>query len=97
MFNVKIVYRLNDTSKSIKDIVKYRITDSSGNSTTVWVYGIDSDDNCVTIFMTDLEGLDPNAKSYTFEPLCFQLDSEGERVPDAYDPLEWGGFTVELN
>lgn len=97
MFNVKIVYRLNDTSKSIKDIVKYRITDSSGNSTTVWVYGIDSDDNCVTIFMTDLEGLDPNAKSYTFEPLCFQLDSEGERVPDAFDPLEWGGFTVELN
>ena len=96
MFNVKIVYRLKDTSKSIKDIVKYRITDSSGNSTTEWVYGIDFDDNCVTIFMTDLEGLDPNAKSYTFEPLCFQLDSEGERVPDAFDPLGWGGFTVEF-
>ena len=97
MFNVSIVYQLNDTSKSIKDIVKYRITDSKGNSATVWVYGIDSDDNCVTIFMTDLEGLDPNAKSYTFEPLCFQLDSEGERVPDAFDPLEWGGFTVKFN
>ena len=96
MFNVKIVYQLNDSSKSIKDIVKYRITDSNGNSTTVWVYGIDSDDNCVTIFMTDLEGLDPYSKSYTFEPLCFQLDSEGERVPDAYDPLGWGGFTVEF-
>ena len=96
MFKVSIVYQFNDSSKSIKGIVKYRITDSSGNSTTVWVYGIDSDDNCVTIFMTDLEGLDPNAKSYTFEPLCFQLDSEGERVPDAFDPLEWGGFTVEF-
>ena len=96
MFNVKIVYRLNDTSKSIKDIVKYRITDSNGNSTTVWVYGIDFDDDCVTIAMTDLEGLDPNAKSYTFEPLCFQLDSEGERVPDAFDPLGWGGFKVEF-
>ena len=97
MFKVSIVYQLNDSSKSIKDIMEYRITDSSGNSTTVSVYGIDSDDNCVTIFMTDLEGLDPNAKSYTFEPLCFHYDSEGERVPDAYDPLGWGGFTVELN
>ena len=96
MFNVSIIYRLNDSSKSIKDIVKYRITDDKGNSTTVWVDGIDSDDNCVTIAMTDLEGLDPYSKSYTFEPLCFQLDSEGERVPDAFDPLEWGGFTVEL-
>lgn len=96
MFKVSIVYQLNDSSKSIKDIMEYRITDSSGNSTTVSVYGIDSDDNCVTIFMTDLEGLDPNAKSYTFEPLCFQLDSEGERVPDAYDSLGWGGFTVEF-
>jgi len=96
MFKVSIVYQLNDSSKSIKDIVKYRITDSSGNSTTVWVYGIDSDDNCVTIFMTDLEGLDPNASYYTFEPLCFQFDSEGERVPDAFDSLEWGGFTVEF-
>ena len=96
MFKVSIVYRLNDTSKSIKDIVEYRITDSKGNSITGGVYGIDSDDNCVTITMTDLEGLDPNAKSYTFEPLCFQLDSEGERVPDAFDPLEWGGFTVEF-
>ncbi|MBR3048396.1 MAG: hypothetical protein IKG57_09530 [Enterococcus sp.] len=94
MFKVSIVYQLNDSSKSIKDIVKYRITDSSGNSTTVWVYGIDSDDNCVTIFMTDLEGLDPNASYYTFEPVCFQFDSEGERVPDAFDPLGWGGFTV---
>ena len=97
MFKVSIVYQLNDSSKSIKDIMEYRITDSSGNSTTVSVYGIDSDDNCVNIFMTDLEGLDPNAKSYTFEPLCFQLDSEGERVPDAFDPLGWGGFTVEFN
>jgi len=97
MFKVSIVYQLNDSSKSIKDIVKYRITDSSGNSTTVWVYGIDSDDNCVTIFKTDLEGLDPNASYYTFEPLCFQFDSEGERVPDAFDPLGWGGFTVALN
>ena len=26
-----------------------------------------------------------------------ELDSEGERVPDAYDPLGWGGFTVEFN
>ena len=96
MFKVSIVYQLNDSSKSIKDIVKYRITDSSGNSTTVWIYGIDSDDNCVTIFMTDLEGLDPNAKSYTFEPLCFHYDSAGERVPDAFDPLGWGGFTVKF-
>ena len=97
MFNVSIVYRLNDTSKSIKDIVKYRITDSNGNSTTVWIDGIDFHDNCVTITMTDLEGLDPNAKSYTFEPLCFQIDSEGERVPDAFDSLEWGVFTVKFN
>lgn len=96
MFNVKIVYQLNDSSKSIKDIVEYRITDSKGNSITGGLYGIDSDDNCVTIFMTDLEGLDPYSKSYTFEPLCFQLDSEGERVPDAYDPLGWGSFTVEF-
>ena len=97
MFKVSIVYQLNDSSKSIKDIVEYRITDSKGNSITGGLYGIDSDDNCVTIFMTDLEGLDPYSKSYTFEPLCFQLDSEGERVPDAYDSLGWGGFTVELN
>ena len=97
MFKVSIVYQLNDSSKSIKDIMEYRITDSSGNSTTVSVYGIDSDDNCVTIFMTDLEGLDPNAKSYTFEPLCFHTDSAGDRVPDAYDSLGWGGFTVEFN
>ena len=96
MFKVSIVYQLNDSSKSIKDIVEYRITDSKGNSITGGLYGIDSDDNCVTIFMTDLEGLDPYSKSYTFEPLCFQLDSEGERVPDAFDPLEWGGFTVEF-
>ena len=96
MFNVSIVYRLNDSSKSIKDIVKYRITDDKGNSTMVWVDGIDSDDNCVTIAMTDLEGLDPYSKSYTFEPLCFQFDSKGERVPDEFDSLDWGGFTVEL-
>ena len=97
MFIVKIVYQLNDSSKSIKDIVEYRITDSKGNSITGGLYGIDSDDNCVTIFMTDLEGLDPYTKSYTFEPLCFRTDSVGDRVPDAYDPLGWGGFTVEFN
>ncbi|MBO4908978.1 MAG: hypothetical protein J5476_06830 [Lachnospiraceae bacterium] len=97
IFNVSIVYQLNDSSKSIKDIVEYRITDSKGNSITVGVTGIDYDDNCVTITMTDLEGLDPYSKSYTFEPLCFQTDSVGERVPDAYDSLEWGGFTVEFN
>ena len=100
MFNVRIVYRLNDTSKSIKDIVKYRITDSSGNSTTVWVTGNFKDNNgddCLYISMMGLEGLDPNAKSYTFEPLCFHYDSAGERVPDAFDSLEWGGFTVKFN
>ena len=100
MFNVKIVYRLNDSSKSINDIVKYRITDSSGNSITVWVTGNFKDNNgddCLYISMMGLEGLDPNAKSYTFEPLCFHYDSAGERFPDAFDTLEWGGFTVEFN
>ena len=99
MFNVKIVYRLNDSSKSINDIVKYRITDSSGNSTTVWVTGNFKDNNgddCLYISMMGLEGLDPNAKSYTFEPLCFHYDSAGERVPDVFDPLGWGGFAVEF-
>ena len=95
MFYASITYRLNDSSKSVKDIVKYRITDDKGNSATVWITGIDSN-NCLTITMTDLEGLDPYSKSYTFEPLCFHFDSKGERVPDEFDSLDWGGFTVEL-
>ena len=99
MFNISIVYRLNDSSKSVGDICKYRITDSSGNSTTVWVTGNFKDNNgddCLYISMMGLEGLDPNAKSYTFEPLCFHYDSAGERVPDVFDPLGWGGFAVEF-
>ena len=98
MFNISIVYHLNDSSKSVGDICKYRITDSSGNSTTVWVTGNFKDNNgddCLYISM-DLEGLDPYSKSYTFEPLCFRTDSAGERVPDVFDPLGWGGFTVEF-
>jgi len=96
IFNISIVYRLNDSSLYVGDICKYRITDSSGNSTTVWVSGNFKDNNgedCLYISM-DLEGLDPYSKSYTFEPLCFHYDSAGERVPDVFDPLEWGGFTV---
>ena len=96
IFNISIVYWLNDSSLYVGDICKYRITDSSGNSTTVWVSGNFKDNNgedCLYISM-DLEGLDPYSKSYTFEPLCFHYDSAGERVPDAFDPLDWGGFTV---
>ena len=98
VFNISIVYHLNDSSKSVGNICKYRITDSSGNSTTVWVSGNFKDNNgydCMYISM-DLEGLDPYSKSYTFEPLCFKTDSAGERVPDAFDPLDWGGFTVKF-
>ena len=97
MFNISIVYHLNDSSKSVGDICKYRITDSSGNSTTVWVTGNFKDNNgddCMYISMMELEGLDPYSKSYTFEPLCFHYNSAGERVPDVFDPLGWGGFTV---
>ena len=100
MLNVSIIYQLNDSSKSVNDIVRYRITDGSGNSTTAFVWGIlknKNNDDCVIINMTDLEGLDPYSKSYTFEPLCFHTDSEGERDPEAFDSLGWGGFTVELN
>jgi hypothetical protein len=99
MLNVSIIYQLNDSSKSVYDIVRYRITDGSGNSTTAFVYGIlknKNNDDCVIITMTDLEGLDPYSKSYTFEPLCFHTDSEGERDPETFDSLGWGGFTVEF-
>ncbi len=99
VFNISIVYHLNDSSKSVGDICKYRITDSSGNSTTVWVTGNFKDNNgddCMYISMMELEGLDPYSKSYTFEPLCFHYDSAGERVPDVFDPLGWGGFTVKF-
>ena len=99
LLNVSIVYRLNDSSKSVNDIVQYRITDDKGNSTAAWVSAIiknNCNDDCVIITMDNWEGLDSYSKSYTFEPLCFQTDSSGERVPDAFDPLEWGGFTVEL-
>ena len=99
IFNSSIVYRLNDSSKSVGDICKYRITDSSGNSTTVWVTGNFKDNNgddCMYISMMELEGLDPYSKSYTFEPLCFHYDSAGERVTDVFDPLGWGGFTVKF-
>ena len=99
IFNISIVYRLNDSSKSVGDICKYRITDSSGNSTTVWVTGNFKDNNgddCMYISMMELEGLDPYSKSYTFEPLCFHYDSAGERVTDVFDPLGWGGFTVKF-
>ena len=100
MLKVSIIYQLNDSSKSVNDIVRYRITDGSGNSTTAFVYGIlknKNNDDCVIIKMTDLENLDPYSKIYIFEPLCFHTDSEGERDPEAFDSLGWGGFTVELN
>lgn len=99
MFNASIVYRMNDSSKSVNEIVKYRITDDNGNSTMAWVTGIvktNYGDDCVVISMTNLDGLDPYSESYTFEPFCFRYDSAGERIPDAFDLLEWGGFTVEF-
>ena len=99
LFNASIVYQMNDSSKSVNDIVKYRITDGNGNSTMAWVSGIvktNYGDDCVVITMTNLDGLDPYSESYTFEPFCFRTDSTGERVPDAFDPLEWGGFTVAM-
>ena len=99
LFNASIVYRMDDSSKSVNDIVKYRITDGNGNSTTAWVTGIvktNYGDDCVVNTMTNLDGLDPYSESYTFEPLCFRYDSAGERISDAFDPLEWGGFTVAL-
>ena len=100
MLKVSIIYQLNDSSKSVNDIVRYRITDGSGNSTTAFVWGIlknKNNDDCVIIKMTDLENLDPYSKIYIFEPLCFHTDSEDERDPETFDPLGWGGFTVELN
>ena len=90
---------MNDSSESVNEIVKYRITDGNGNSTMVWVTGIvktNYGDDCVVITMTNLDGLDPYSESYTFEPLCSRYDSAGERIPDAFDPLGWGGFTVAL-
>ena len=99
MFNASIVYRMNDSSESVNEIVKYRITDGDGNSTMVWVTGIvktNYGDDCVVITMTNLDGLDPYSESYTFEPFCFRYDSAGERISDAFDPLEWGGFMVAL-
>ena len=99
LFNASIVYRMDDSSKSVNDIVKYRITDGNGNSTMAWVTGIvktNYGDDCVVITMTNLDGLDPYSESYTFEPFCFRTDSTGERVPGAFDPLEWGDFTVAL-
>ena len=97
-FDINIVYRLNDSSNYIGDIVRYRITDSSGNSANVWVSGNHMNDNgeeCMWISM-DLDGLDPYSKSYTFEPLGFHIDSAGEMDHEAFDPLEWGGFKIEF-
>ena len=98
-FDINIVYRLNDSSNYIGDIVKYRITDSSGNSANVGVSGNHMNDNgeeCMWISTADLEGLDPYSKSYTFEPLGFHIDSAGEMDHEAFDPLEWGGFKIEF-
>ena len=99
MLNISIVYHLNDSSKPVRDIVRYRVTDDKGNSTTFWVYSHFKDynnDDCLVISEYNWEGLDPYSKSYTFEPLCFQKDSTGEEIHDAFDPLDWGGFTVEI-
>ncbi len=99
MFSASVVYRMNDSSKSVNDIVKYRIEDGNGNSTMAWVTGIvktNYGDDCVIITMTNLDGLDPYSESYTFEPFCFGTDSTGKRIPGAFDPLKWGGFTVAL-
>ena len=40
LFNASIVYQMNDSSKAVSDIVKYRIIDGNGNSTMAWVTGI---------------------------------------------------------
>ncbi len=99
MFNISIVYHLNDSSKLVGDIVGYRVTDDKGNSTMFWLYSHSknyNNDDCLVISEYNLEGLDPYSKSYTFEPLCFHYDSAGERVPDVFDPLDWGGFTVKF-
>ena len=99
MLNISIVYHLNDSSKPVGDIVKYRVTDDKGNSTTFWVYSHSknyNNDDCLVISEYNWEGLDPYSKSYTFEPLCFQKDSTGEEIHDAFDLLDWGGFTVEI-
>ena len=55
----------------------------------------DNGEECMWI-STDLEGLDPYSKSYTFEPLGFHIDSAGEMDHEAFDPLEWGGFKIEF-
>lgn len=99
LLNVSIVYRMDDASKSVNDIVKYRVTDDRGNSTMTWVTGIvrtNYGDDCVILTMTNLDGLDPYSESYTFEPFCFRSDSAGERIPHAFDPLAWGGFAIAL-
>ena len=99
LLNVSIVYHLNDSSKPVKDIVGYRITDDKGSSITVCVsasFKDYSNDDCLVITEHSWEGLDPYSKSYTFEPLSFRLDSAGNRVPDEYDSLDWGGFKVEF-
>ena len=99
LFNASIVYRMNGSSKSVYDIVQYSITDGNGNSTTAWVSGIvktNYGEDCVIITITNLDGLDPYSESYTFEPCCFRYDTSGERIPDAFDPLDWGSFAVEL-
>ena len=99
LLNTSIVYHLNDSSKSVKDIAGYRITDDKGNSITVCVaasFKDYSNDDCLVITEHGWEGLDPYSKSYTFEPLSFELDSAGERVSEDYVPLDWGGFTVKF-
>ena len=90
---------MEDPSKTVYDLVQYRITDGNGNSTMAWVTGMvktNTGEDCVVLTLTNLDGLDPYSDSYAFEPLCFRYDAAGERIPDAFDPLGWGGFMVEL-
>ena len=99
LFSASIVYQMEDASTSVNNIVKYRITDESGNSAMVWVTGViktGSGDDCVVITLSDLDGLDPASERYTFEPFCSRSGAAEDGTPDAFEALEWGGFTVAM-
>ena len=99
LFDARIVYRMKDSSLPINDIAKYKITDATGKSITVWVNGIvetEDGEDMIEVLLTNLEGLDPYSESYNFEPLCVSYDPAGEIIPETFNTPDWGRFTVEL-
>ena len=65
----------------------------------VWVTGViktGSGDDCVVITLSDLDGLDPASERYTFEPFCSRSGAVANGTPDAFEALDWGGFTAAM-